>query len=298
MTSFFRKLFGSNQPLAAGGETPAVPSRPAGAPPAAEREGMAVHSHMRVGLAHDVGRVRSTNEDSLMAVSGMHFGDSALPSFGLFVVADGMGGYQHGEKASSTAAKTLTRMVVEQIYLSLLKEVEPSERPPIQEVIRSAVLAAHRAVSTSTPEGGTTVTAALVIGQQLTLAHVGDSRAYILGPEGMEQATRDHSLVQRLQELGQLSAKEASIHPQRNVLTRALGQGDGLEVDVNTFYLSPGSRLLLCSDGLWSYVPEETVLEIIESSPDVQDACDRLAQAANDAGGHDNISAMIIRMAE
>jgi protein phosphatase len=143
-------------------------------------------------------------------------------------------------------------------------------------------------------EGGTTATVALVFNDQLIIGHVGDSRAYIVTNTGIEQLTRDHSLVQRLQELGQLTAAEAAVHPQRNVLYRAIGQGEGLEVDVHSHRLAPGMRILLCSDGLWGLVSDSLMLEIIWKAPDNQTACNQLVEAANAAGGPDNITAVMV----
>ena len=157
--------------------------------------------------------------------------------------------------------------------------------------------AANRAVSVGVPDGGgTTLTCALVIGQQVVLSHVGDSRAYIITDESFEQLTRDHSLVQRLQELGQLSAAEAAIHPQRNVLYRAIGQGEGLEVDVDSRRLPSGALILLCSDGLWGLVPDERILSIVRQNATLQSACEALVAAANAAGGPDNITAVMVKL--
>jgi protein phosphatase len=163
--------------------------------------------------------------------------------------------------------------------------------------METAMAAANRAVFSGVPEGGgTTLTCALVIGQQLVLSHVGDSRAYVITPDGFEQLTRDHSLVQRLQELGQLSAAEAAIHPQRNVLYRAIGQGEGLEVDIASRRLASGSMLLLCSDGLWGLVPDDRIQEMIRQAASPQAACEALVAAANAAGGPDNITAVLVRL--
>jgi protein phosphatase len=153
---------------------------------------------------------------------------------------------------------------------------------------------ANRAVIQSVGEGGTTLTVALVLNDQVVIGHVGDSRAYIIAQNTVEQLTRDHSLVRRLQELGQLSPAEAAVHPQRNVLYRAVGQGDGLEVDVHSHRLSPGMKILLCSDGLWGLVSDAQIAEIVKSSSTLQAACDRLVEAANEAGGPDNITAVLV----
>ncbi len=252
---------------------------------------------MRLGVAQDVGRVRSHNEDVLLVFTGELAGLETMPSFGLFVVADGMGGHSLGERASGIAARTVARITMEQILPSLLADPHSEvERPPLQEVMESAMAAANTAVVSSVPEGGTTLTCALLIGEQLILSHVGDSRAYIITEDTFEQITRDHSLVQRLQELGQITAAEAAVHPQRSVLYRAVGQGEGLEVDVIARRLPPGASLLLCSDGLWGLVPDEKILRTVQQSHTPQAACEALVAAANAAGGPDNITAVMVQV--
>jgi PPM family protein phosphatase len=167
----------------------------------------------------------------------------------------------------------------------------------LQEILQNAVSEAQRAVMAEAPGSGTTVTAALVFGQQLTIAHVGDSRGYLLYNEHrIEAITRDHSLVKRLEELGQITAAEAAVHPQRNVLYRAVGQGENLDADVITTPFPISGYLLLCSDGLWGLVTDEEMSHIIYSAPTIQRACQDLVAAANNAGGPDNISAILVQL--
>jgi protein phosphatase len=167
----------------------------------------------------------------------------------------------------------------------------------IQDVMRSAIGEAQRAVTQAAPGSGTTLTAALVLGQQMTIGHVGDSRAYAIHPYGGgETLTRDHSLVKRLEELGQISAEEAAVHPQRNVLYRALGQGEVLEPDIFTAPFPQSGYLLLCSDGLWSVLADGTIFKLVYSSKDLQSACQSLVEAANEAGGPDNISVIVVQL--
>lgn len=250
-----------------------------------------------VGVAQDVGRVRNHNEDVVLVFTGHLAGLEPMPSFGLFVVADGMGGHSLGERASGLAARKVAHAALNQILPSLLADPQSdTERPALREVMESAMQAANRAVVEGVPEGGTTLTCALVIGEQVIMAHVGDSRMYIITNESFEQLTRDHSLVQRLQELGQLSAAEAAVHPQRSVLYRAVGQGEGLEVDVDVRRLTPGARVLLCSDGMWGLVPDEKIREIVFAAATPQAACEALVVAANEAGGPDNISAVMVQL--
>lgn len=251
-----------------------------------------------LGVAQHVGKVRTHNEDVLLTFTGELAGLEAMPSFGLFVVADGMGGHALGERASGIAARTVARLALTNVLPSLLADPQNNaDRPPLQDVMEKAMNEANKAVSSGVPEGGgTTLTCALVIGQQVVLSHVGDSRAYIITDDTFEQLTRDHSLVQRLQELGQLSAAEAAVHPQRNVLYRAVGQGEGLEVDVDSRRLPPGAKLMLCSDGLWGLVPDERIHLLIRQNPSPQAACEALVAAANAAGGPDNITAVMVQL--
>jgi PPM family protein phosphatase len=253
---------------------------------------------LNIGVAQHVGRVRTHNEDVLVAFTGELAGLESMPHFGLFVVADGMGGHALGELASSIAARTVAREALNRILPFLLANPDTeTDRPSLQEIMEQAMNAANQAVFAGVPEGGgTTLTCALLIGEQVVLSHVGDSRAYLITPDSFEQLTRDHSLVQRLQELGQLSAAEAAVHPQRNVLYRAVGQGDGLEVDVESHRLPPGGSLLLCSDGLWGLVPNDRIQTLVRQAPSLQAACEALVAAANTAGGPDNITAVMVQL--
>jgi serine/threonine protein phosphatase PrpC len=141
------------------------------------------------------------------------------------------------------------------------------------------------------------LTAALVVGKQVFITHVGDSRAYIIESSGrVETVTRDHSLVKRLVELGQITQEEAAVHPQRNVLYRALGQGEPFEPDMSSTQLPDSGYLLLCSDGLWGVVPDNEILQLVSSSSSPQQACQKLVEAANTAGGPDNITAILVHL--
>jgi serine/threonine protein phosphatase PrpC len=135
-----------------------------------------------------------------------------------------------------------------------------------------------------------------MVGNLAHFAHVGDSRAYLINQRGIEQITRDHSLVQRLIELNQLTLDEAKEHSQRNVLYRALGQSVDLEVDVQTRRMPPASNILLCSDGLWGWVEEHNIQKTIQETHDPQEACNKLIAQANANGGPDNITAILLKM--
>ena len=247
--------------------------------------------------AQSVGRQRELNEDSLFTLTSTIAGNSSNPPFGLFIIADGMGGHQYGEVASNAAIRSISGYIMKKFHNSLFSMPPTPLDESLQEIVQAAVMEAQAAVVREATGSGTTVTAALVVGQQLTIAHVGDSRAYLLYNEHrMEAATRDHSLVRRLEELGQITSAEAAVHPQRNVLYRALGQGETLEPDVVTTPFPIGGYLMLCSDGLWGVVSEDEMRRIIYEAPNMQRACQNLVAAANGAGGPDNISVILAQL--
>lgn len=249
-----------------------------------------------VGVGQSVGQQREHNEDTVFALNATLAGISKGMPFGIFMIADGMGGHQHGEVASQTAVRVVASHLVRKLYLPFFSPEQESQNEPMQEVLREAVVEAQQAVLKAVPGGGTTLTVAFVLGSQVTLAHVGDSRAYFLYPDGrIEPITRDHSLVNRLIELGQITEAEAAVHPQRNVLYRAIGQGEPLEPDINSFPLPHPGYLMLCSDGLWGVVPETEIFRIVAQAQDPVTACQDLVAAANMAGGPDNISVILIQ---
>ncbi len=226
----------------------------------------------------DTGQVRPANEDSFLV---------RLP---LFVVADGMGGANAGEVASRAAVETFAEGL-----------------PPGEEIgtrLAEAVRAANRRINQESSEDvsrrgmGTTVTAALVGDDSVTLAHVGDSRAYLIRAGEIKQLTQDHTLVDELVRQGSLTEAEAAVHPQRSIITRALGPEPTVEVDVETHPLQPDDLLLLCSDGLTGMVAEQEMLAILEGSKSLAAGSRALIDAANAAGGRDNITVLLARVGE
>jgi protein phosphatase len=248
-----------------------------------------------LGWATDVGAVRSHNEDTVLVITTAHDGDDARLASGLFILADGMGGHRAGEVASSLAARVAAHHIVHQSYLpALIAQEHDANLPTLNEVLVDAVQAANSAVAEQVSGGGTTLTCALMLGPQVYIAHVGDSRAYIVTKDGLERITHDHSLVDRLVETGQLTSDEATTHPHKNVLYRAVGQSSALEVDIHVRTIAHGDRLLLCSDGLWDMVNEEEMSDIVTKALSPQAACDALIVAANQAGGRDNITVILL----
>jgi serine/threonine protein phosphatase PrpC len=251
--------------------------------------------HIQVGYGLSPGKQRTHNEDAFFTLTTMFsYNESELP-FGLYVVADGMGGHKNGEIASELAIRTVVGTILNEIYTPLMGlNPEPGELS-IREVFYNGIEKANAEIITNSYGGGTTLTAILVIGDQMTIAHVGDSRVYSVDTGGnMEALTRDHSLVKRLQELGQITPEEAAVHPQRNVLYRALGQGEPFEPEIISTARPETGSLLVCSDGLWSIIGQDGLTTIFKSGVSPQDRCDRLIDAANDAGGPDNISAIVV----
>jgi len=256
-------------------------------------------SQVIVGVGHSPGVQRDHNEDALFTLTTILVSDTQTIPFGLYIVADGMGGHEHGEKASGVAVRAMARYVISKLLSPLIDLPPLSPEDPIQQVMQDGIQVAHRAIIRFAAGGGTTLTALLILGDQMTIAHVGDSRAYVLPPDREIQVlTRDHSLVRRLVELGQLTSAEASDHPQRNVLYRALGQGEPVDAEVITAPLPRGGFLLLCSDGLWGVIPDRTIMDIVFSSASPSQACQDLVTSANKAGGPDNIAVILLQLPE
>jgi serine/threonine protein phosphatase PrpC len=254
---------------------------------------------LTVAKASDIGQVRERNEDSYLTVDATLHNDDGLTPLGLYIVADGMGGHRKGEVASSLATQVTARHIVQDLFLPFLSsQAQDSQRQPINEALIQAVEAANFAVHQQVPEAGTTLTAALVFGHKAYLAHVGDSRAYIFNQRTLSQITQDHSLVARLVELGQATAEEALTHAHRNVLYRAIGQAGSLEVDTYLQTLPVGSCLLLCSDGLWGMISDKEIADVLMNVPTPQNALEQLIAKANQNGGDDNVTAVLVVMGE
>jgi len=249
-----------------------------------------IQSHAEVSL----GKVRKQNEDTVFAMNARSLNPALQTSYGLFIVADGMGGHENGEVASSAAVGAAVGVLERQLFEPLRMNGSLPAAQEVQDVLNRAAESAQEAVLGSAPGGGTTLSAALVLNRQLFWAHVGDSRIYLYSSrKGLETLTTDHTVVRRLVELGQISAEEAEKNPLRNQLFRALGQGDAFRVDLGQRELDLPCALLLCSDGLWGLVPEETLLKTLEKGQPAPLSAKNLIDAANRAGGTDNISVII-----
>jgi protein phosphatase len=254
--------------------------------------------HLTFGQASDQGMVRLNNQDAVFSFFFSSVTSEEFPDFGVFVVADGMGGHQEGEKASAITARVVASYIIQKIYFPMLegKDMNDAEQPTIVEALVDAVQAANLMVREQVADGGTTLTAVVVRGEAAHIAHVGDSRAYWISSQSeIEQITRDHSVVQRLIELDQLTPEEAETHEQRNVLYRAIGQNEDIEVEIHRKRLLPDSYILLCSDGLWGMVSNNEMLDIVKASTTPQGACEKMVALANTHGGTDNITVTLIK---
>lgn len=252
-------------------------------------------NRFRVASCQSTGRERSHNEDTLFVFSTLLNGVDSPISFGLYLVADGMGGHQSGEIASNLAAQTVSKSLIGNFFEAHIYDRQSFSDDDIQQTIKAAIDDAQTMIQHRVPGGGTTLTMVLGINEYFYSGHVGDSRLYLVGSDGgLTLKTKDHSLVKRLVDLGEITENEARDHPQRNVLYRALGQIDSLESDLDHFVLNKGEKLMLCSDGLWGVVEDEQMEEILKDTRDLDRAVEALVRKANEAGGPDNISVVLV----
>ena len=288
--------------------------------------------HLKLTAADktDVGKQRDQNEDcAYKRVESSEEGDR-----GLFIVADGMGGYKAGEVASRLAVETISKALdsffkplpdqptIQLDSASLDKTVKQSlaseEQPvtqktrkltetvvvtAIEEQLKVAIQQANKAIlrygeQQSAARGlGSTVTVALVQNDQAYIANVGDSRTYLLRNQNLTPITRDHSLVARLVESKQIEPEDVYTHPQRNLIYRSLGAGHkSIEVDIFHQTLQKGDTLLLCSDGLWEMVRQQELLKVLSEQSSPQKICEILIDMANENGGEDNITAVVVHV--
>ncbi len=321
--------------------------------------------HLKTATKTDVGKQREQNEDMCFAQVVENDGNAA----GIFIVADGMGGYHAGEVASRLAVEHISQQLqqlfappsnqptmrlnkgkraksrgVRLLPRSAAKE-DPNKTRPLALANQSAEAETATATAASSDDStddgvtrqlaesmivdhyaeklraaveessesiveygrkhsdarglGSTLTAALIIGDQAFVANVGDSRTYLLRDGKLDRITQDHSLVERLVQAGQIEADEVYDHPNRNLIYRSLGANKSdVEVDIFTEKLRPGDALLLCSDGLWEMVRDPQIVSILTEIDDPQSACDQLIDRANENGGEDNITAVLVRCVE
>ena len=297
MPNMLQKLFKKNSTERVHSSNPFVHMQAAEANQDAPTAGSWKYPYqLEVGTGQSVGVQRDHNEDTLFTFTSLIADGQGQQLFGLFIVADGMGGHLNGEVASSVGVRAVAQYLLEQVYVNLLVKRDVTLDQAVQESIRTSINAAQNAVLKNAPGGGTTMTIAMLLGNQLTLAHVGDSRAYFILPDGNAQRlTKDHSFVQHLVDLKEISEQEAAVHPQKNIILKAVGQSEAYSPDIQTIVVPDHAALLMCSDGLWGVVDEEELISSVLNINNPIEACKALVDLANMAGGPDNISVIIVK---
>lgn len=254
-------------------------------------ENSQIVGNVEIGWLTNRGRRRDHNEDNLYVfnAAGTDWESRGM----LLAVADGMGGHAGGEYASNIAVTTL-----DQLYTS----ESITAQTPSQDALRQCIESAHNLIFSQAQSSpilkgmGTTLTAALISGSTLHVGQIGDSRAYLIRNCTIKQLTNDHSLVAEQIRMGLITEEEAACHPARNIITRALGTKEKVEPDFYTFTLEPDDRVVMCSDGLHGVVESDKILELTLASPSATAACFKLVEEANENGGPDNITVVIIHM--
>ena len=243
-----------------------------------------------IGMLTDVGKVRTIDEDSILAAN-LSFGvNSESSKFLLLAVADGMGGHAKGEEASKIALNAIARTVIPELF----------NDTPFTELLEKGIQNANQNILDYTakyPESsgmGTTSVCAVVKGNEVHLANVGDSRAYVISDDEIRGVTKDHSYVQALVDEGKITQAEAREHPKKNIITKAVGISPSVEADKSILTLGSDESLLLCCDGVIAHLTDEDIHKIINDSPDPQSACQKIVDTTNARGGSDNISLIIL----
>lgn len=262
-----------------------------------KRKNSIMKLNVATGLHPGITRQHKPNEDGLFAIQGVQTIDTHKQSFGMFVIADGMGGLKCGSEASRVALNVISNTVVP----SLLGNAEVGE-DNVMMLLSSSIQRANEAIyqhnRQTHREMGTTITIALIVGTTAYFANVGDSRAYLhRKPDGLQQITRDHSVVASLVETGAIAPDDIYTHPERNHIYRHLGKNTSVEVDLFSVSLQAGDTLLLCSDGIWQMIRPPDIQRIL-STPvsDQSQIVHTLIETALAAGGKDNISVIIVSL--
>jgi serine/threonine protein phosphatase PrpC len=249
----------------------------------------------QIGRRTHPGQKRATNEDGLLCFTISSVQQGISQPAGIFTIADGMGGHATGDIASSIAIQTIGQKVSSELFL-LKNRTQEEYTSWLMQLVQEANQAVFESRQKSNNDMGSTLACALMLGDKAYLAHLGDSRIYLFRDGSIQQLTTDHSVVQQLVAIGKISPEQARDHPQRNVIYRSLGEKPQVEADFSIHTLQPGDMLLLCSDGLNGMLDDQKIQIIIRESTSPQVACDYLIDAANLAGGEDNISIILVEV--
>ena len=249
----------------------------------------------------DNGMVRKSNEDSCLAIETNRSQNSVAISYGLYLVADGMGGHQAGEIASAKAVEIISRSVIDMIDSP---DTDTNTSQTLLQITKKANTEIYNMATNNTDYAGmgTTATFGLRVDDRLYLAHVGDSRAYLIRGKTITQLTQDHSLVATLVKAGMITKEEARRHPEKNIILRCLGTSPDVSIDTymetnnkESLLIQTNDTLVFCSDGLTNHILDDEIMTIVQKAKDSHYACQQLVLAANQRGGDDNISVIVVK---
>lgn len=242
----------------------------------------------------NIGLVRKVNEDAFYYQKRYEYGKPYL-----CIIADGMGGHNAGEVASRMAVTEINEFIEKS-----LNEQECNNLKDYEDLIKKAFLHANEEVYKKSMDSkecigmGTTLTAVLIVESNMIIGHVGDSRVYIIRNDNIKRVTSDHSYVAELIKNGTIKPEEASKHPQKNLITRAIGTGESIDVDINVLDIKNGDYILMCTDGLSNMLNEDEILNVVKSDKKIEERCSELIDLANNKGGYDNITVIVVEVDE
>jgi serine/threonine protein phosphatase PrpC len=243
----------------------------------------------------DKGMLRENNEDSVATVILNQASEGDSQSVGVYAVADGMGGHEAGEVASKLAVRTAVRQLMNNVT-ELDADMPDNYRRWLESAATLANRVVHQNAQDTDKKMGSTLVMAVVVGHDVHVVNVGDSRAYLISTKDIRQITHDQSFVQALVDNGTITPEQAAGHPNRNVLTQAIGSHEEVSAELFSETLEADESLLLCSDGLWEMLGDTEIARIVRSAETPDTACQALIEACNAAGGRDNIAAVLVRL--